>query len=142
MAGKNARTLRIESEMQRVLSDLIRREVRDPRVGAVTITAVSAMADMSAVRVLFVPFGGAHSSGAPSVAARSIEARSVEEVQAGLTRASGFLRGEVGRRLGLRHAPKLEFEFDVSIERADRLTSLIETAVRSDQTSHREDEPA
>ena len=127
MAGKSARTLRIESELQRVLSDLIRREVRDPRVGAVTITAVSAMQDMSAVRILFVPFGGAHST---------------EEVLAGLTRAAGFLRGEVGRRLGLRHAPKLEFEFDVSIERADRLTHLIDTAVRKDQSSHKDDEPA
>jgi ribosome-binding factor A len=127
MAGKSARTLRIESELQRVLSDLIRREVRDPRVGAVTITAVSALQDMSAVRVLFVPFGGAHST---------------EEVQAGLNRAAGFLRGEVGRRLGLRHAPKLEFEFDVSIERADRLTNLIDTAVRKDQSSHQDDEPA
>jgi ribosome-binding factor A len=127
MAGKSARTLRIESELQRVLSDLIRREVRDPRVGAVTITAVSALQDMSAVRVLFVPFGGAHPT---------------EEVQAGLNRAAGFLRGEVGRRLGLRHAPKLEFEFDASIERADRLTSLIDTAVRKDQAVHRDDEPA
>jgi ribosome-binding factor A len=127
MAGKNARTLRIESELQRVLSELIRREVRDPRVGAVTITAVSAMQDMSAVRVLFVPFGGAHST---------------EEVQAGLNRAAGFLRGEVGRRLGLRHAPKLEFEFDASIERADRLTNLIDTAVRKDQSAHKDDESA
>lgn len=127
MAGKSARTLRIESELQRVLSDLIRREVRDPRVGAVTITAVSALQDMSAVRVLFVPFGGAHST---------------QEVQAGLNRAAGFLRGEVGRRLGLRHAPKLEFEFDASIERADRLTNLIDTAVRKDQSSHKDDEPA
>jgi ribosome-binding factor A len=127
MAGKSARTLRIESELQRVLSDLIRREVRDPRVGAVTITAVSALQDMSAVRVLFVPFGGAHST---------------EEVQAGLNRAAGFLRGEVGRRLGLRHAPKLEFEFDASIERAGRLTHLIDTAVRKDQSAHKDDEPA
>jgi ribosome-binding factor A len=127
MAGKNARTLRIESELQRVLSELIRREVRDPRVGAVTITAVSAMQDMSAVRVLFVPFGGAQAT---------------EEVQAGLNRAAGFLRGEVGRRLGLRHAPKLEFEFDASIERADRLTNLIDTAVRKDQSAHKDDEPA
>ncbi len=127
MAGKNARTLRIESELQRVLSDLIRREVRDPRVGAVTITAVSALSDMSAVKVLFVPFGGAHST---------------EEVQAGLNRAAGFLRGEVGRRLGLRHAPKLEFEFDVSIERADRLTNLIDTAIRKDESAHKDDEPA
>jgi len=127
MAGKNARTLRIESELQRVLSDLIRREVRDPRVGAVTITAVSALSDMSAVKVLFVPFGGAHST---------------EEVQAGLNRAAGFLRGEVGRRLGLRHAPKLEFEFDASIERADRLTNLISTAIRKDESAHKDDEPA
>jgi len=127
MAGKNARTLRIESELQRVLSDLIRREVRDPRVGAVTITAVSALSDMSAVKVLFVPFGGSHST---------------DEVQAGLNRAAGFLRGEVGRRLGLRHAPKLEFEFDASIERADRLTTLISTAIRKDESAHKDDEPA
>ena len=127
MAGKSARTLRIESELQRVLSDLIRREVRDPRVGAVTITAVSAASDMSTVKLLFVPFGTAHPPA---------------EVEAGLNRAAGFLRGEVGRRLGLRHAPKLEFAFDESIERADRLTSLIDTAVRKDQDTHRDDEPA
>jgi ribosome-binding factor A len=126
MAGKNARTLRIESEMQRVLADLIHREVRDPRVGAVTITAVSAASDMSIVKILFVPFG---TGNAPA------------EVQAGLNRAAGFLRGEVGRRLGLRHAPKLEFAFDESIERADRLTTLIDSAVRKDQTSHRDDDP-
>lgn len=127
MAGKSSRTLRIESEMQRVVAELIRREVRDPRVGAVTITAVSAAPDMSAVKLLFVPFGDAHPPA---------------EVAAGLNRAAGFLRGEVGRRLGLRHAPKLEFAFDESIERADRLTNLIDTAVRKDQDSHRDDEPA
>lgn len=128
MAGKkSSRTLRIESEMQRVVAELIRREVRDPRVGAVTITAVSAAPDMSAVKLLFVPFGEAHPPA---------------EVAAGLNRAAGFLRGEVGRRLGLRHAPKLEFEFDASIERADRLTNLIDSAVRKDQDSHRDDEPA
>ena len=127
MAGKSARTLRIESEMQRALADLIRREVRDPRVGPVTITAVSAVPDMSVVRILYVPFGTGYV---------------LEDVQAGLARASGFLRGEVGRRLGLRHAPRLEFEYDVSIERADRLTSLIDTAVRKDETTHRDDDPA
>jgi ribosome-binding factor A len=125
MAGKNSRTLRIESELQRVLSDLIRREVRDPRVGPVTITAVSAAPDMSLVRVMFVPFGTAHRP---------------DEVAEGLNRAAGFLRGEVGRRLALRHAPKLEFEFDESIERADRLTNLIDKAVRRDHDTHRDDD--
>ena len=51
-----------------------------------------------------------------------------EAVREGLTRASGFLRGEVGRRLGLRHAPKLEFEFDDSFEKAAKLTELIDRA--------------
>lgn len=51
---------------------------------------------------------------------------------AGLTRAAGFMRGEVGRRLGLRHAPRLDFEFDSSIENADRLTRLIDAAVKRD----------
>lgn len=126
MAGKSARQLRIESELQRVLSTLISREVRDPRVGPVTITAVSTAHDLSVARVLFVPFGTAH---AP------------DEVAAGLARAAGFLRGEVGRALGLRHAPRLEFAFDDSIDRAQRLTSLIDTAVREDRGHHPDDAP-
>jgi ribosome-binding factor A len=125
MAGKSSRTLRIEAELQRVVAELIRREVRDPRVGQVTITAVSAAADMSVVRVLFVPFGSGHPPA---------------EVAEGLNRAAGFLRGEVGRRLGLRHAPKLEFEFDETIERADRLTNLIDSAVRRDNATHRDED--
>ncbi|MFM8516907.1 MAG: ribosome-binding factor A, partial [Nevskiaceae bacterium] len=54
----------------------------------------------------------------------------VAEVQAGLDRAAGFLRGEVGRRLSLRHAPRLEFEYDETLERADHLTRLIDRAVQ------------
>jgi ribosome-binding factor A len=93
---------------------LIAREVKDPRVGSVTVTAVKVAPDMSSAKVLFVPFGGKHPA---------------EDVQAGLTRAAGFLRGEVGRRLSLRHAPKLEFEYDETLERADHLTRLIDRAI-------------
>jgi len=114
-----ARQHRIESELQRVLSELISREVKDPRVGSVTITAVKISADMSVARVAFVPFGTARDAVQERVA-----------VQEGLARASGYLRGEAGRRLGLRHAPRLEFEYDESIERADRLTRLIDSAIR------------
>ena len=116
MAGK-ARQQRIGAEMQRVLAELISREVRDPRVGMVTLTAVQVAPDLSVARVLFVPFGGQQDTA---------------EVQEGLARASGYLRGEVGRRLSLRHAPRLELVFDESIERADRLTRLIDDAVRSE----------
>jgi len=100
-----------------VLAELIAFKIKDPRVGSVTITAVQVLSDMGAARVLFVPFGDRYSS---------------DEVGEGLRCASGFLRGEVGRRLGLRHAPRLDFEFDESIERADRLTRLINHAVRGE----------
>jgi ribosome-binding factor A len=62
-----------------------------------------------------------------------------DEVQAGLARAAGFLRGEAGRRLGLRHAPRLDFVYDESIGRADRLTRLIDDAVRNDRADGGDD---
>jgi len=114
----HGRAQRIESELQRVLSALITREVKDPRVGNVTVTAVSVSPDMGSARVFFTPFASLHPP---------------DEVRAGLTRAAGFLRGELGRRLGLRHAPRLEFVFDESVENAARLTHLIDSAVAGDR---------
>jgi ribosome-binding factor A len=122
-----ARTQRIESEIQRVLAGLIAREVKDPRVGNVTITGVSVAADMGSAKIFFTPFAstGAH-----------------EQVQQGLTRAAGFLRGELGRRLGLRHAPRLQFVFDDSAEGAARLTRLIDEAVAEDRAHESEPQSA
>ena len=77
---------------------------------------------MSTARICFVPFGDKHTP---------------EEVGEGLKRAAGFLRGEVGRALALRHAPKLEFVYDQQIEHADKLTRLIDGAVKSDQRKTR-----
>lgn len=118
MAG-NARRERIEGEVQRVLSTLVAREVKDPRVGSVTITAVQLAPDLSVARVFFLPFGGRHAA---------------DEVREGLASASGYLRGEVGRRLSLRHAPRLEFVIDRHFEEAAHLTSLIDRAVTEDRS--------
>jgi ribosome-binding factor A len=101
-----------------VLAALIAREVKDPRVGNVTVTAVSVAPDMGSARVFFTPFASLHPPA---------------QVREGLTRAAGFLRGELGRRLGLRHAPRLEFVFDESVESAERLTHLIDSAVAGDR---------
>lgn len=121
------RKRRIEAEIQRVLSELIAREVKDPRVGNVTITAVRVAADMGSARVFFTPFASRHGP---------------EEVRTGLMHAGGYLRGEVGRRLRLRHAPRLEFVFDDTVDRAAHLRSLIDRAVEHDRAQHTEDEPA
>jgi ribosome-binding factor A len=109
----------LEAQIQRTLAELIGREVKDPRVGNVTITAVELAADLSAARVFFVPFASRHDA---------------TEVAAGLTRAGGFLRGQLGRSLGLRHAPRLAFVFDDTLDRAARLTSLIDEAVGERRT--------
>jgi ribosome-binding factor A len=115
-----SRNQRIESEIQRVLSALIAREVKDPRVGNVTITAVTVLKDKSAAKIFFTPFA---STNPP------------EQVRIGLTHAGGFLRGELGRRLGLRHAPRLEFVYDDTVEGAAHLTGLIEKAVATDRAT-------
>ena len=108
---------RIEAQMQRVLSELISREVKDPRIGNVTITAVEIAQDLATARIFFVPFAGGHDPA---------------QVAEGLARAGGFLRGAVGRQLGLRHAPRLTFEFDDSLDKAAHLTDLINRAVAAD----------
>ena len=118
-----ARSRRIESQIQRTLAALIAREVKDPRVGNVTITGVKVAADMSTARVYFTPFASREPP---------------QQVRAGLTHAASFLRGEVGRRLSLRHAPRLEFVIDDSAEGAARLTSLIDRAVAADRATHDE----
>ena len=106
-----ARSRRIESEIQRTLAALIAREVKDPRVGNVTITGVKVAADMGTARIYFTPFAGRV---AP------------EQVRQGLTHAASFLRGELGRRLGLRHAPRLEFEIDAAVDRVQAAVARVQ----------------
>ena len=103
--------------MQRVLAEMVAREVKDPRVGAVTVTQVALAPDMSGARVYVVPFGKP-----------ATDAGHNEQLLQGLNAASGFLRGEVGRRVGLRHAPRLQFMLDTSFDRAAELTALIDAA--------------
>ena len=74
------RSRRIEGELQRVLSELLRREIRDPRVGSITITAVRVTPDLKHAKVLYPRF---------------VDARDAAEVQAGLDGAARFLRGLV-----------------------------------------------
>ena len=113
----SSRLQRIEAQMQRALA-LLLPKVKDPRVGSVTVTLVRLNVDMSVAKIYFVPFA----SRLPP-----------EQVQQGLESSAGFLRGELGRQLQLRHAPRLEFEFDTDLDRAQHLTSLIDTAVAGDQ---------
>ena len=111
----SARRARIADQIQRELADLIRLEVRDPRVRLVTLTAVELARDQSHARVFFTVLG-------PESEAR--------EVLEGLQRAAGFLRTNLAHRLSTRTVPELHFAYDESIERGVRLSRLIEEAVQ------------
>jgi len=127
MPQRNSRPQRIAAQMQRTLAELVPRAVKDPRVGHLTITAVSLLDDLSSARVWFLPFG---------------TSRDVDEQLAGLRSAAGFLRGELARQLGLRHAPRLEFLVDTNLEHAQALTQLINTAVANDRRLEERAAPA
>ncbi len=109
-----ARLARIADQIQRELSELIRLELRDPRVRLVTITGVELSRDQSHAKVFFTALGTAE------------EAQACAE---GLVRAAGFLRAGLAHRLSTRSVPDLHFEYDDSIERGVRLSRLIDEAV-------------
>ena len=110
-----SRRARIADQIQRELADLIRLELRDPRVGIITLTGVELSRDQSHAKVFFTVLG-------PETAAAA--------AREGLERAAGFLRSGLAHRLSTRSVPELAFAYDESIERGARLTRLIDEAMR------------
>lgn len=111
------RSRRIAEQVQRELSDIIRLELKDPRVGMITLTDVEMTPDNAHARIYFTLLG---------------DASRIAEAQAGLQHAAGYLRTELAHRLKIRVVPQLHFEYDASVERGIRLYKLIETAVADD----------
>jgi ribosome-binding factor A len=120
------RARRVEEQLKRLLSELVRREVKDPRVGLVTITSAEVSRDLTHANVYFTPFAG------------SGDARAALEA---LQHAAGFLRHQVRNQMRLRVAPEIQFHIDDSVERGARLSALINDAVDSDRRRHVEPDP-
>lgn len=116
MAQDVSRASRLGEQIQRDLAQLIRLEVKDPRVGLVTVTDVEVSRDLSHAKVFVTALAG------EKAALASIEA---------LTRAAGFLRKRLGQVLKTRTVPELRFVYDESVERGARLSKLIDEAVQS-----------
>ena len=121
------RARRVADQIQRELPELIRLEVKDPRVGMLTITEVEVNRDMEHAKVYFTTFGGE---------------KEHDACLQGLQRASGFLRAQLGARMQLRIVPKLSFVYDRSVEHGMALSQLIETAVAEDARHPHDDETA
>lgn len=111
MAKDFSRSNRVAEQIQRELADLLQFEVKDPRVGMVTVTEVEVTGDMAHAKIYY-----------------SAKADTIE-LQSGLEKAAGFLRGQLAKRMLLRTVPQLHFIYDASIDRGMRLSKLIDEAL-------------
>ncbi len=108
------RGIRVGDQIQRDLAELIARELKDPRVGMVTINAVQVTPDYAHATVHY-----------------SVLTGEPEATQAALTQAAGFLRNGLFKRLHIHTVPTLHFQFDRTTERAADMNALIAKAVAS-----------
>ncbi len=120
MAKDYSRTQRIGDQMQRELALLIQREIKDPRLGMVTITAVDVSRDLSHAKVYITVMG----KDSPEQIQQNLEI---------LQEAAGFLRMQLGKAIKVRTIPQLHFHYDASIRRGAELSALIERAVAEDR---------
>jgi ribosome-binding factor A len=118
MKKTSQRARRVGDEVQRELADLLRTEVKDPRVGPVTITAVEVSGDLSHAKVFVTHFGGREHA---------------DEAVKALQHTAGFLRSALSHRLSLYSVPQLHFAYDDSIENGMKISQLIDEAVAADR---------
>ncbi|MGE5471440.1 MAG: 30S ribosome-binding factor RbfA [Bacteroidota bacterium] len=113
------RSDRVAEQVRRDLADLVRTELKDPRVGMISLTAVELTPDYAHAKVFFTTLDSDH----------------LDAIEAGLKRAAGFLRRELGRRIHIHTLPELHFVYDNSLERGASMSLLIDQAAAlSDQT--------
>lgn len=112
-----ARMRRVDEAVRAVVSGAIASDLKDPRVGFVTVTGVKTSPDLRHARVYVSVLGD------PQTRSASL---------AGLRSAHGFLQGLLASELELKHTPTLTFEYDESIDRGMRITELLDRAEGSD----------
>lgn len=119
------RVARLNEQLKREITEILRYEVKDPRVGMATVTEVSVAPDLSFARVYISVLG---------------EEPDKAETLEGVRAASPFIRGELGRRLRVRRVPELDIQLDRALEYATRIERLL-SEVRQPEAEPT-DEPA
>jgi ribosome-binding factor A len=108
-----ARSDRVAEQIRRDLAEIIRSELKDPRIGMISLNAVEVTADYAHATVYFTTM---------------TDRSAVPQIQKGLARAAGFLRVHLGKRIKIHQIPELHFKFDESLERGVNLSRLIDEA--------------
>src|SRR5579883_2517405 len=114
----STRQRKVQELLVHEISEIVRRELGDPRIGFVTITDAEVSADLRHARVYFSVLGN--------------EEQKADAAKA-LNRAAGFVRSEFARRAQMRYVPEIRFEFDSSVERGARIGYLLEQVRENEQ---------
>ncbi|MFP4030383.1 MAG: 30S ribosome-binding factor RbfA [Desulfococcaceae bacterium] len=114
-----ARADRVATLIREALSDILRREIKDPRLEGVLITGVSPSRDLKTARVYFAPTGGA---------ARA------EGAAEGFEKARGFIKRTLARELDLRYLPELRFFYDTSFDYGERIEAVLKSLKSDERT--------
>lgn len=126
MRKNSIKNTRINGEVQKVLSNLISREIKDPRINPMTsVIGVEVAPDLKTAKIYISVLG---------------DDASKESTRLGLKSASPFMRGQLARTLNLRNTPELTFVMDSSIEYGVHMSKLIDEVNKSLSRSHEEDE--
>jgi ribosome-binding factor A len=110
---------RIAEEIREEVARMIGSELKDPRIGFVTVTRVSVTNDLRAAHLSVGVLG---------------DAAQRDKTMAGLRQASGFMRRELGRRLRMRHTPELIFRYDTGLDASDRVERLLREVASEDRS--------
>jgi ribosome-binding factor A len=113
-----ARARRLAERITKIVAEMLERRVKDPRLGFVTVTEARLTNDLREATVFYTVYGSAEER---------------EETAAALRSATGIIRTEVGRQLGLRHTPSLEFVADALPDNARRIDDLVAAAKSADE---------
>ncbi len=126
MAKEFSRARRVGQQLQREVAMILQREIKDPRIGMVTVSDVDVSGDLQHARV-YVTF-------------LNNDAESIETGLKGLSEASGYIRLLLGKAMQLRVVPELRFAYDKTLVEGMRISSLVTNTIRQDMARQQADD--
>lgn len=126
MAREFKRSDRVAQEIQKEIAVILQREVKDPRIGMVTVSDVEVSSDLAYAKI-FVTFLFDHDEAA------------IAQGMKGLEKASPYIRMLLGKAMKLRIVPEIRFVYDESLVEGMRMSNLVSNVIREDEAKHKED---
>lgn len=125
MRKNSSKNIRINSEVLRELSNIIRKDIKDPRINPMTsVVSVDVAPDLKTCKAYISVLG---------------DEQSQKDTLAGLISAEGYIRRQLARTVNLRNTPEIKFVIDQSIEYGVKMSKLIDDVTKADAESHKED---